>query len=166
MLNSAVEKFDDIPVVAKQSISALKKLSVRLVRVQQEEITREASGEEDGSTSEIREVQTVAGVLSLPIDANDSIQSLESKLRAMLAALRSPAEGSAAEAETEEEARPVVTVNDWYPTYIPLYNAISEQIMSSFYDRQNLPRIPVAKDAQLSFFPIEIDTVIVDHKLS
>lgn len=160
-----LEDFESIPLPKKQDISSLKKVSVRLVKVQQEDVPREDNGNDDSPPPETRDVQTVLAVLSLPIDPTDSVQSLEFKLRQMLASLRTPP--SALEAtETEEAPGPPSIINDWYPTFIPLYSGISDIVRTNFYERQNLPYIPIAVDAQLSFFPLDIESVVLDHNLA
>lgn len=141
---------------------AVKKLTVRLLRVQPEEAARDAAGDEDAAP-EPREVTKVAAVLSLAVEPRDTIPSLEHKLRQLLATLRAPPPGS--ENADEEAAAAPANPNDWYPAYVPLYSGIAAAVRSDFYERRGLPYVPLARDAQLSFFPLDGDTVAVDHVL-
>ncbi len=159
-MGGAVEMFHNTIVRNESPQIMLRKISVRLVRIQQEEVAHET---EEGPVIENRETRVIAGVLSLPVEPIDSIKSLEEKFRGMLSTLRNPKPN---ESSSEEESVPVSNENDWYPVSVPLYNGISEVIMKNFYDARGLPRIPVASDGQLSFFPLDMEALVIDHVLS
>lgn len=164
LLAGAVEAFDAVSPSTRPD-GAVKKLTVRLLRVQQEEVPRDVAvaGDEEAAP-ETREVATVAAVLSLAVEPRDTIPSLEHKVRQLLTTLRAPPPGS--DNAEEEAAAPPVNPNDWYPAFVPLYNGIAAVVRSDFYERRGLPYVTLALDAQLSFFPLGVEAVTVDHVLA
>lgn len=132
--------------------------------MQLEEASRDTAAGDEEAAPEPREVTKVAAVLSLAVEPRDTIPSLEHKLRQLLATLRAPPPGS--DNADEEAAAAPANPNDWYPAYVPLYGGIAAAVRNDFYERRGLPYVPLARDAQLSFFPLDGDAVTVDHVLT
>jgi len=132
-----------------------------------------ASNEEAAEEPErqpIIELQVVTQ-LSMPIEAQDSALSLERKVTSFLRQIQLSKQQEAerlAEAAAAGEAPapdPSSNTNESpLPLTVDIYGPLAT-IISGLYNDNGLAAAPVARDAQLSFYPLNMESIVIDVKL-
>jgi hypothetical protein len=133
-----------------------------------------AESEEEVKRKLIMELQVVTQ-LSIPIEPQDSALSLERKVSSFLRQLvvaqqqleerqAELAEAAAAEGTAAPPAASSLVPAVPLPVRVDIYGPLSA-IIAGLYSRQGLSEVPLARDAQLSFFPIDMETLTVDVNL-
>lgn len=134
----------------------------------------EQQQEEEVERQPIMELQVVTQV-SIPVAAQDSALSLERKVASFLRQLvvaqqqleerqaelveAAAADGTAAPPPLATKA-PAVPL----PVTVDIYGPL-RAVIAGLYSQQGLSEVPLARDAQLSFFPITMETLVVDVNL-